>query len=63
MSKSENTAFAEIQRAIRVHTVEMDTPTYCWLLRKVAEWCEDQANIQEYVEDYTDDFTGYDDNE
>lgn len=63
MSKSENTAFAEIQRAIRVQTVEMDTPTYCWLLRELAEWCENQANVQEYVEDYTDDFTGYDDND
>lgn len=40
---------AEIKRIIAAQIVELDTDTYCWLLRELAEWCEDQAAQQEFI--------------
>lgn len=56
MSTNTNTALAEIKRNITAQTVEMDTNTYCWLLRELAEWYQDQANMQEYAEDFAEDY-------
>lgn len=55
-----DTIMRGILRQIREATVGLDTDAYYWLLRELAEWCEIQADIQEYVIDEA--FT-YDENE
>ena len=41
----------ETQRSINEATMDMDTETYCWFMRELAQWCETQANLQEYREE------------
>ena len=48
----------EMQRKLNEATMYMDTETYCWFMRELAQWCETQANMQEYREEAV-----FDDNE
>ncbi len=38
----------ETQRKITEATIDMETETYCWFMRELAGWCENQADCQEY---------------
>lgn len=46
-----DTIMRDILRQIREATAGLDTDAYCWLLRELGEWCEIQAELQEYVID------------
>ena len=48
----------ETQRSINEATMDMDTEADCWFMRELAQWCETQANLQEYREEAV-----FDDNE
>lgn len=41
----------DMQRTINEATMEMDTDAYCWFMRELAEWCQTQADMQEYREE------------
>lgn len=38
----------EVQRRINEATIDLETDTYCWFMRELAQWCEMQAEMQEY---------------
>lgn len=46
------TAISDIKQYIRERTVELDTSEYIELLRQLAMWAEDEANITEYEPDF-----------
>lgn len=52
-----DTIMRETQRKITEATISMDTETYCWFMRELAEWCQTQAEMQEYCDE-----VDYDDN-
>ena len=41
-----------IKRQITEATVELSTPEYVALMRELANWAEDKANIAEYEPDF-----------
>lgn len=45
----------EIKQKIKEDTAELSRPEYVELMRELAMWAEDAANIAEYVPDYDDD--------
>jgi hypothetical protein len=42
----------KIKQEIKEVTVELSTPEYVELLRELAMWAEDEANIAEYEPDF-----------
>lgn len=42
----------KIKQEIKEATVELSTPEYVELLRELAMWAEDEANIAEYEPDF-----------
>ena len=38
----------EVKRNINEATSELDTEPYCWFMRELADWCNTQADMQEY---------------
>lgn len=48
----------EVRRKINEATMDMDTDAYCWFMRELSEWCNTQANLQEYRDEAV-----FDDNE
>ncbi len=42
----------DIKREIKEATVELSTPEYVELMRELAIWAEDEANIAEYKPDF-----------
>ena len=55
---STDSMMRETQRKINEATIDMDTEAYCWFMRELAEWCQTQADMQEYRDDVV-----YDENE
>lgn len=55
---STDSTMRETQRKINEATINMDTEAYCWFMRELAEWCQTQADMQEYRDDVV-----YDENE
>lgn len=46
------TVMNDLKQHITERTIEMPTDDYVWFLRELAAWCEDQACMQEFREDY-----------
>lgn len=44
----------EIKQKIKEDTAELSTPEYVELMRELAMWAEDSANIAEYEPDFED---------
>lgn len=44
----------EIKQKIKEDTAELSTPEYVELMRELAMWAEDAANIAEYEPDFED---------
>lgn len=42
----------QIKQRIKEETAEMSTPEYVELMRELAMWAEDEANIAEYEPDF-----------
>lgn len=38
----------EVKRKINEATSELDTEQYCWFMRELSDWCNTQADMQEY---------------
>ena len=38
----------EVKRKINEATSELDTEPYCWFMLELADWCNTQADMQEY---------------
>lgn len=45
----------EIQRHIKEATMELETDDFIWFLRELAEWCNSEADMQEYKFELTED--------
>lgn len=56
---STDSMMREVKRKINEAIMEMNTETYCWFMRELADWCETQANMAEYC----DEVDSYDDND
>lgn len=41
-------AINQIKNYIQLHTSEMDQEEYAALMRELAQWCGDQADLTEY---------------
>lgn len=42
----------EIKRKINEATSELDTESYCWFMRELADWSNTQADMQEYRDEF-----------
>lgn len=43
----------EVRQHIREATIELETDEFIWFLRELAEWCDTEADIQEYKNELT----------